>query len=146
MIWEGVRFMTKLNPYINFKDNAREAMEFYKSVFGGELTVTTFKEGGAPAQGPTADLVMHAMLVVGPEMTIMASDTPPEMTYKPAAGVGMSLSGDNSDEEKLTGYWNKLSVGGTPFMPLGKAPWGDTFGMLTDKFGINWLVNITGKK
>lgn len=138
--------MTKLNPYINFKDNTREAMEFYKSVFGGDLTISTFKEGGAVQDGPTADLIMHAMLIVGPEMTLMASDTPEHMEYKPAAGIGMSLSGENSDEAKLTDYWNKLSVGGTPFMPLSKAPWGDTFGMLTDKFGINWMVNIVGKK
>ncbi len=137
--------MTKLNPYINFKDNTREAMEFYKSVFGGELTLSTFKEGMNDT-GPSADLIMHSMLIVGPEMTLMASDTPEHMEYKPAAGMGMSLSGESSDEEKLTGYWNKLLEGGTPFMPLDKAPWGDTFGMLTDKFGINWMVNIAGKK
>jgi len=137
--------MTKLNPYINFKDSTREAMEFYKTVFGGELTMSTFKEGMGQ-DGPEADLIMHAMLIVGPEMTLMASDTPSHMEYKPAAGIGMSLSGETSDEEQLTSYWNKLSVGGTPFMPLGKAPWGDTFGMLTDKFGINWMVNIAGKK
>lgn len=137
--------MTKLNPYINFKDNTREAMEFYKSVFGGELTMSTFKEGMGQ-DGPEADLIMHAMLIVGSEMTLMASDTPSHMEYKPAAGIGMSLSGESSDEEQLTTYWNKLSVGGTPSMPLGKAPWGDTFGMLTDKFGINWMVNIAGKK
>lgn len=137
--------MTKLNPYVNFKDNTREAMEFYKSVFGGELTMSTFKEGMGQ-DGPEADLIMHAMLIVGSEMTLMASDTPSHMEYKPAAGIGMSLSGESSDEEQLTTYWNKLSVGGTPSMPLGKAPWGDTFGMLTDKFGINWMVNIAGKK
>jgi PhnB protein len=138
--------MTKLNPYINFKDNAREAMEFYKSVFGGELTMSTFKEGGMVKEGPAAERIMHAMLIVGPEMTLMASDTPEHMEYKSAAGIGMSLSGENSDEEKLTGYWNKLSVGGTPFLPLSKASWGDTFGMLTDKFGISWMVNIARKK
>ncbi len=137
--------MTKLNPYINFKDTTREAMEFYKSIFGGELTMSTFKEGMGQ-DGPEADLIMHAMLIVESEMTLMASDTPSHMEYKPAAGIGMSLSGESSDEEQLTTYWNKLSVGGTPSMPLGKAPWGDTFGMLTDKFGINWMVNIAGKK
>jgi len=129
--------MTKLNPYLNFKDKTREAMEFYKSVFGGELTMSTFKEGGAAQDGPEAELIMHAMLIVGPEMSLMASDVPEHMEYKPAAGISLSLSGENSDEEKLTGYWNKLSVGGTPTMPLAKAPWGDTFGMLTDKFGIS---------
>ena len=137
--------MAKLNPYMHFKDNAREAMEFYKSVFGGELTMSTFKEGMGDS-GPTADNIMHAMLVIGPEMTIMASDTPPGMEANPGASVGLSLSGESSDEEKLTEYWNKLSENGTPLVPLAKAPWGDTFGMLTDKFGMEWMVNIAGSK
>jgi PhnB protein len=137
--------MTKLNPYINFKDNTKDAMDFYKSVFGGELTISTFKEGMGQ-DGPDADKIMHSMLIVGPEMTLMASDTPEHMEYKPAAGMGLSLSGENSDEEKLKGYWDKLSEGANVFMPMDKAPWGDTFGMLTDKFGISWMVNISGKK
>lgn len=138
--------MIKLNPYLSFKDSTKSAMEFYKSVFGGELTMSTFKEGGMVQEGPASELIMHAMLVVGPEMTIMASDTPEHMEYKPAAGFSISLSGANSDEETLTGYWGKLLEGGNAFMPLEKAPWGDTFGMLTDKFGVTWMVNIEGKK
>lgn len=139
--------MTKLNPYINFKDNARQAMQFYKSVFGGELTMSTFKEGGAIKDGPAADLLMHSMLIVGPEMTLMASDAHPQhMESKEPVGMSMSLSGESSDEEKLRDYWNKLAVGGTITVPLEKAPWGDTFGMLTDKFKIDWMVNIAGKK
>ena len=138
--------MIKLNPYISFKDNARAAMEFYKSVFGGELTMSTFKEGGMVQEGPASDHIMHAMLIVGPDITLMASDTPEHMEYKPAAGMSISLSGETSDEEKLKGYWDKLLEGGNAFMPLSKAPWGDMFGMLTDKFGINWMVNIAGKK
>lgn len=137
--------MTKLNPYLHFKDKAREAMEFYKSIFGGELTISTFKEGMGDT-GPEADNVMHAMLVIGPEMTLMAADTPSHMEYKPGASVELSLSGDNSEEAKLTEYWNRLSEGGTQAVPLDKAPWGDTFGMVTDKFGIQWMVNIAGKK
>ena len=137
--------MAKINPYISFKDNAREAMEFYKSVFGGELIISTFKEGMGET-GATADNIMHAMLVIGPEMTLMAADTPEHMEYKPVAGMSISLSGVSSDEEKLRGYWDKLIDGGNAFMPLDKAPWGDIFGMLTDKFGIGWMVNIEGKK
>lgn len=137
--------MTKLNPYLHFKDNAREAMEFYKSVFGGELTMSTFKEG-MQEKGPEADNIMHAMLIIGPEMTLMGADTPSHMEYNPGASIELSLSGDNSDEEKLTGYFNKLSEGGKISVPMEKAPWGDTFGMLTDKFGIGWMVNIAGKK
>ena len=74
----------------------------------------------------------------------MASDTPNGMEYHTGANISMSLSGDN--EAELTGYFQKLSAGGTLGMPLEKAPWGDTFGMCTDKFGVNWLVNIAGPK
>lgn len=137
--------MVKLNTYINFKAQAREAMEFYKSVLGGELTMSTFKEG-MNMEGPEANNIMHAMLIVGPEMTLMASDTPDHMEYKPAAGMSLSLSGTPGDEEKLRGYWEKLAEGATITVPLDKAPWGDIFGMLTDKFGIGWMVNIEGKK
>ncbi len=137
--------MTKLNPYMHFKDKTREAMEFYKSVFGGELTISTFKEGMG-RNGPDADKVMHAMLLIGPEMTLMASDTPSNMEYNPGASIEMSLSGDDSDREELTGYWGKLSKGASISMPLDKSPWGDTFGMLTDKFGIQWMINIASKK
>ena len=137
--------MTKLNPYIHFKDIARDAMEFYKSVFGGELTMSTFKESGVVQEGAYADRIMHAMLIVGPEITLMASDTPPEMEYGQRGGMSISLSGEKSDEETLKGYWEKLSNGASVTVPMDTAPWGDTFGMLTDKFGIDWMVNISGK-
>lgn len=131
---------TRLNPYIGFKDNAREAMEFYKTVFGGKLEINTFKEFQA-SQDPSEDnKVMHAMLEADNGITFMASDTPNGMQYTPGSAISMSLSGDN--EAELRGYWDKLAEGGTVTMPLDKAPWGDTFGMLTDKFGINWMVDI----
>jgi len=133
--------MATLNPYLNFKDNAREAMDFYQSVFGGELTRTTFGElpmGTDPAE---ADKVMHSMLVTETGMTLMGADTPSHMEYQPIAGSSISLSG--TDEAELRGYWDKLIDGGTVGVPLEKAPWGDTFGMCTDKFGIPWMVNVT---
>lgn len=135
---------SRLNPYIGFKDNAREAMEFYKTVFGGKLTMTTFKEFHA-SQDPAEDnKIMHAMLEADNGLTFMASDTPNRMEYHPGSNISMSLSGDN--EEELRGYWNKLAEGASITMPFDKAPWGDTFGMLTDKFGIGWMVNVAGKK
>ena len=135
---------SRLNPYISFKDNAREAMEFYKTVFGGELVLNTFKEFNA-SQDPSEDnKIMHSMLEADNGITFMAADTPSSMEYHPGTNMSMSLSGDN--EEELKGYWDKLSAGATIEQPLEKAPWGDTFGMLTDKFGIHWLVNITGQK
>jgi PhnB protein len=132
-----------LNPYISFKDNARQAMEFYKTVFGGKLTISTFKEYHVSQDPKEDDKVMHAMLVGENGITFMAADTPNQMEFHAGANVSMSLSGDN--EAELQSYFQKLSAGGMVAMPLEKAPWGDTFGMLTDKFGISWMVNIAGK-
>ena len=134
---------SKLNPYLSFKDNAREAMEFYRTVFGGKLTISTFKDFHASQDPSEDDKVMHSVLEADNGITFMASDTPDRMEYKPGTNFSMSLSGDN--EAELKGYFEKLSDGGAITMPLEKAPWGDTFGMLIDKFGVSWLVNITGQ-
>jgi PhnB protein len=133
---------SRLNPYISFNGNAREAMEFYTSVFGGELTTSTFGEYGNT--GPGSDGIMHAQLETPSGFTIMASDTPEGMSYEPGTNITVSLSGDDSDE--LRGYWTKLSDGGTVAVPLEKQMWGDEFGQLTDRFGIGWLVNIAGEQ
>jgi PhnB protein len=132
----------RLNPYIGFKGNAREAIEFYHSVFGGELTVSTFAELHA-SQDPSEDnLVMHSMLVAPNGLTLMASDTPARVTYNPGDNISVSLSGDAEDQTVLEGYWNSLIDGGNVTMPLSKAAWGDSFGMVVDRFGITWLINI----
>lgn len=135
---------SKLNPYISFKDNARAAMEFYKTVFGGKLAINTFKEFNASEDPNEGDKIMHAMLEAENGITFMAADTPNSMEYRPGANISMSLSGDN--EAELRGYWDKLVDGGEVTMPLEKAPWGDTFGMITDKYGVSWMVNISGQK
>ena len=132
---------TTLNPYLSFRENAREVMEFYKSVFGGELTVSTFGEYQASQDPAEQDKVMHSMLTTDGGMVLMAADTPNGMDFTPGNNISVSLSGD--DEAELRRYWDGLIDGGTVAMPLEKAPWGDTFGMCTDKFGINWLVNVT---
>ncbi len=131
---------SRLNPYISFTDNARQAMEFYQSVLGGTLTVNTFGESGAPA-GPGADNLMHSMLETDSGFTLMAADTPPDTEHQPGNNIAVSLSGD--DAEELRGYWAKLSDGGTVSVPLEMQMWGDEFGMCVDQFGIGWMVNIT---
>lgn len=131
----------QLNPYLSFRDNAREALGFYQSVFGGELTTSTFGEFHASDDPAEQDKIMHGQLTAGNGMVLMAADTPNRMEYRPGNNFSVSLSGD--DESLLRGYWDKLSQGGTVAMPLEKAPWGDTFGMCTDRFGIQWLVNIS---
>src|SRR3954468_23340518 len=131
---------SRLNPYIAFSDNARQAMEFYRGVFGGELTVSTFGESGA-AGGPDADKVMHAQLETPAGYTLMASDTPAGMERSPGSSISISLSGDDGDA--LRGYFTALAEGGAITMPLEKQMWGDEFGMCVDPFGIAWLVNIS---
>ena len=130
---------SRLNPYLNFNGNARQALEFYHSVFGGDLTLSTFAEFGT--QGPDADRIMHGQLETGAGYTLMAADVTSDMEYHPPAGFAVSLSGDDIDA--LHGYWEKLSAGGTTTMPLAKQAWGDEFGMCADKFGVPWLVNIS---
>jgi PhnB protein len=135
---------SKLNPYINFKGQAKEAMEFYNAAFGGTLTMSTFKDAGMSHPGIDENQIMHAMIVCDNGITLMASDTPAEWQLNVGNNVSVSLSGD--DDAELTGYWDKLSAGGTVDQPLEQAPWGDKFGMFTDKFGIRRLVNIAGAK
>ncbi len=131
-----------LNPYLSFSDNAREAMEFYKSVFGGDLKLNTFGDYGA--QGDEANKIMHAQLETDDGYTLMASDTPEGMTHNPGDNITISLSGD--DAETLRGYWQQLSEGGTVTMPLERQMWGDEFGQCTDKFGIPWMVDIVSSE
>ena len=130
---------SRLNPYLNFNGNARQALEFYASVFGGTLNVSTFADFGA-ADAADADKIMHGQLETDAGYTIMAADTPGHMEYHPVEGCSVSLSGDDAD--LLHGYWEKLSASGTTMMPMQKQVWGDEFGMCVDGFGIPWLVNI----
>ena len=131
---------TRLNPYISFRDNAREAMEFYRDVLGGELAISTFGEFG-DADAPEANRVMHAMLSTPSGYTLMGADTPPGMDFQAGTNMTISLSGD--DGEELRGYWEKLSDQGTVGVALEKQMWGDEFGMCVDRFGVPWMVNIT---
>jgi PhnB protein len=130
---------SRLNPYISFTDNARQAMEFYREVFGGELVLSTFGEYGAT--GPEADMIMHGMLETPAGFTLMGADTPPGMEHQSGSAITVSLSGDDGAE--LHGYWDALSAGGTVTTPLEKQMWGDEFGSCTDRFGVAWLVNIS---
>ncbi|MFF2351154.1 VOC family protein [Kitasatospora sp. NPDC058115] len=129
-----------LNPYINYTGDARQALEFYREVFGGELNLNTYGDAGA-GQGPGADRIMHGMLTTTAGFTLMAADTPPGMPYTPGNNISVSVSGD--DEAELRGYWEQLSADGTVLVPIERQMWGDVFGMCTDRFGITWLVNIT---
>ena len=131
---------SRLNPYISFSGNARQAMEYYHSVFGGQLALSTYGETGAEGT-PFADQIMHGMLETDKGFTLMCADSPPGSELKPGNNMAVSLSGDDSDD--LRGYWEKLSDGGTVEVALERQMWGDVFGMCTDRFGVSWMVNIS---
>lgn len=131
---------SRLNPYLNFNGNARQALEFYASVLGGTLNLSTFADFG-DKDSPIADKIMHGQLETEAGYTIMAADAPPGMESPGFHGFGVSLSGDDGDA--LRGYFEKLSAGGSVTMPMQKQAWGDEFGMVTDQFGVPWLVNVS---
>jgi PhnB protein len=131
---------SRLNPYISFKGDARPALEFYQQVFGGELAMNTFAEFNAAHSPDDNEKIMHGMLETPSGYTLMVSDTPDDMSYNPGDNFSVSLSGDDTDE--LRGYFGKLSEGGKVTMPLEKQMWGDEFGMVVDRFGVAWMVNI----
>lgn len=133
---------TTLNPYLNFPGTTREAMEFYRSVFGGTLAIATFGEYGYGDELP-ADGVMHAHLQT-PLFSLMASDAMPgaEDTWGGTRNY-LSLNGEAEDAEMLTEWFEKLSGSGSVGMPLEKQLWGDVYGICKDRYGLEWMVNIS---
>jgi PhnB protein len=131
----------RLSPYLSFRDEARAAMEFYHSVFGGELTLGTFGDFHASESPVEAEKIMHAHLVAG-DLDLMGADTPNELPYEAGTNFAVSLSGAREDEATLRDYWEALAEDGDVTIPLEPSPWGDVFGMLTDRFGVQWMVDI----
>lgn len=131
----------QLDPYLGFRDQARDALEFYRSVFGGVVTVSTFGDVDAARSPADTDKVMHGQLLGEDGIRLMASDAPTGMPVPDASTISLALSGD--DAEVLTRWWEGLAAGATVIEPLTPAPWGDAFGMLTDRFGVTWMVNVT---
>lgn len=134
---------TKLNPYLSYRDGAHEAMQAYQRIFGGELTRSTFAELGMTQDPAESDKTMHAQLVTDQGWVLMAADTPSSMDHRPG-GHAVSLSGGPEDSDELHRCWDGLAEGAEVREQLAVAPWGDEFGMLTDRFGIQWMVNIAG--
>ncbi|HEY9342032.1 MAG TPA: VOC family protein [Hanamia sp.] len=139
--------MAKMNSYLNFNGNTEEAFNFYKSVFGGEfLTLMRFKDTPDADKMPAdeQEKVMHVALPIGDNI-LMGTDVLKSM--EPVNfGTNSSLSIDGESEEEANQLFNKLSVGGKVVMPLEKMFWGALFGMITDKFGVQWMVNYDFKE
>ena len=128
-----------LNPYVNLRGTAREALEFYRSVLGGDLQIMTFADFPDMAPPGEEHLVMHGQLTTDDGLTVMVSDVPSTLEYGAPAGYSISISGE--DGEKLQGFWDGLAEGATITAPYASPPWGGTFGMLTDRFGVDWMIS-----
>ena len=143
MVYTGCMNTSSLQPYLHFNGNCEEAMKFYQSVLGGELSISRFSDFGGPDSSVPQDKpegVMHSTLT-GSELEFMASDGMPEKAVVIGDNISLSITG--SDTEQLTSYFNSLSEGGEVTLPLAKQVWGDEFGMCTDKYGIHWMINIS---
>lgn len=134
--------MATLNPYLTFPGTAREAMEFYRSALGGELSVSTFAEMGDPGN----EGVMHSRLDTLTGLSLMASDMAPGTEGTPAIGDAITLSISGGPDDDLHGCFERLAEGGQVTMPLERQMWGDDLGMLVDRYGMPWMVNIAGEQ
>lgn len=133
----------RISPYLNFRHEARAAMEFYGEVFGAEPTFSTFEEFGMADDPADAGKVMHSQLELpAGGGVLMASDAPAAMPVPDEITAAVALFGDASDRDHLRAVFARLSEGGTPGVPMEVAPWGDEFGMVTDRFGVGWMVNV----
>lgn len=135
--------MAAVNPYLHFSGTCKEAFNFYKSAFGGEfLTISTYGEGGIPhlSGEKEKDKIMHVALPVGKNTFLMGSDSPDEMGPR-SKGDNFSVAIQADSEAEADKLFKGLSAGGDVTMPMGKAPWGAYFGMFTDKFGVQWMIN-----
>lgn len=134
---------TRIHPYLNFNGDAKDAMEFYHTIFGGELYLQTFGEAFPDTPEAIRNNIIHANLT-SDEIVLMASDTHPEHSPPHQPGNNVTLSVNGNDYDQLAAYFNQLSAEGQVIMKFEKQFWGDTNGMLIDKFGIHWMVNVTG--
>ncbi len=135
--------MPAINPYLHFDNNAEEAFNFYKSVFGGEFAmVMRFKDVPPEHKMPEEEgnLIMHIAFPIGKGNILMGSDTP-SAYGKTLVGGHISISITTDSEEESDRIFNGLAAGGQVTMPLSKAFWGSYFGMLKDKFGVQWMVS-----
>lgn len=130
------------NAYLFFDGNCREAMDFYQSVFGGELNIQTYGDVDKSCPEAMKDNIMHARLSDG-DILLMASDDPGSKRTLGTGKIHLALGGN--DEEKLRGIFDALSAGGKIGVKLEKQMWGDIYGNLQDKYGVHWMVNISVK-
>jgi PhnB protein len=143
--------MATMNPYLNFNGNTEEAFNFYKSVFGGEvLAIMRYKDTphGDKMPPDAKEKIMHIALPIGKGNVLMGTDSLESLGQKLTKGDNFSLALETESKEETDRLYHALVAGGTPdaMMPLGDAFWGAYFGMLTDKYGVRWIINYTYPK
>ncbi|MFI6787974.1 VOC family protein [Nonomuraea sp. NPDC050383] len=130
--------------HLNFRGDARAALEFYQSVFGGHLSVVTYKDAGNPQDAAEADQVMWGQVVSDRGFHVMAYDVPSRLPWdRGENSFFLSVRGDSAEE--ITAYWERLSEGASIAQPLGPAQWAPLYGMLTDRFGVVWVVDVASE-
>jgi PhnB protein len=139
--------MTKINAYLTFEGNCEEAFNFYKSVFGGEFSsINRFNamptQEGMGIDTDDASKIMHITLPIGKDAVLMGSDTAGEWSGKTIFGNNITLSISTDKKEEADRLFNELSAEGHATMPMADTFWGSYYGMLTDKFGINWMISF----
>jgi len=138
--------MAQINPYIHFNGNAEEAFTFYKSIFGGEfLSITRFKDmpmEGSPITKKEADKIMHIALPIGKNSTLMGSDTPEFMGKHNENETRSKMMLSAESKAEADAIFNGLAAGGAIEMSIMDSPWGTYFGMLRDKYGIEWMIEF----
>ncbi len=142
--------MTTINPWINFNGNSEEALTFYKSIFGGEFTkIIRFKDIASsefPVSEADADKIMLITLPIGKSNMLMANDVPSFMGKVSENENRSKISVSAENKEEAEAIFNGLSVGGQVEVPMGESAWGTYFGMLRDKYGIEWVVEYPAAK
>lgn len=129
--------------HLNFRGDARAALEFYQSVFGGDLAVVTYKDAGNVQDESAADQVMWGQVLAGNGFHVMAYDVPSPMGYQQGENsFFVSVRGETAEE--ITGYWDRLGAGAAVVVPMGPAGWAPAYGMLRDRFGVVWVLDVVG--
>ncbi|MEU4842957.1 VOC family protein [Nocardia testacea] len=130
--------------HLNFRGEARAALEFYQSVFGGHLAAITYNDAGAVGNESDADQIMWGQVQAGNGFRVMAYDVPAPTAYTPGENAFfVSVRGETAEE--VSGYWEKLAAGATVVVPLAPASWAPVYGMLRDRFGVVWVLDVTSE-
>lgn len=130
-------------PHLNFRGDARAALEFYRSAFGGDLVITTYGEMGATTDPAESDQVMWGQVTAGNGFAVMAYDVPAARPWS-RGDDPFFVSVRGTDVDELTAAWERLAYGASVRQPLGPAPWAPLYGMLTDRFGVTWVLDVAG--